>query len=83
MTKRIFFIQTCYNALPNDTSTTPAPASPIPVPHYEFDVYRLGKLCTEDEAALGPEILGDALIVVAQVYNVLGWIGILSGNDFF
>ena len=37
------------------------------VPNYEFDVYPVRKMCTEDEGGLGPEILGDALIVVAQV----------------
>ena len=37
------------------------------VPNYEFDVYPVRAICTNDEGGLGPEILGDALIVVAQV----------------
>ena len=37
-------------------------------PNYEFDVYRLEPMCKEGgEEGLGSEILGDALIVVAQV----------------
>ena len=37
------------------------------VPNYEFDVYPVRAMCKDDEGGLGPEILGDALIVVAQV----------------
>jgi hypothetical protein len=48
--------------------TTVAPVTPsTPAPNYEFDVYRVKPLCKEGGAGLGSEILGDALIVVAQV----------------
>ena len=40
------------------------------VPNYEFDVYPVRAMCKEDEGGLGPEILGDALIVVAQVCSL-------------
>ena len=58
--------------MPNDTTITPVPTSPemnMAPPNYEFDVYRLGPMCPEDdeEGGLGNEILGDVLIVCAQV----------------
>ena len=70
---------------PNETTTTIAttvlPTTTPPnvtdvltatmeVPNYEFDVYPVRAMCTDDEGGLGPEILGDALIVVAQVCSL-------------
>ena len=51
-------------------ATTVATTVAMEVPNYEFDVYPVRAMCTNEEGGLGPEILGDALIVVAQVYRL-------------
>merc|ERR1740124_1150607 len=74
---------TCFT---NGTSdgTTVAPPTAVPVPNYEFDVYPLEPMCKEGGGGLGSEILGDALIVVAQVivsFQMVYEEKVLSGYD--
>jgi len=63
---------TCF-LKPNETSSTPNPmvsTTREPPPDYEFDVYRLERLCPDpdaDSGGVGDAILGDILIVCAQV----------------
>jgi len=62
---------TCF-LKPNETTSTTIPTisttERVPPPDYEFDVYRLERICPEGgDDGIGDAILGDILIVCAQV----------------